>query len=65
MPWSIHSHSHLSLRASKPVMNSLYIYMRSEADCVWYIAVQQATMQCRRRMSPQNLENEMLLLQDL
>ena len=49
---------------TKPVMNS-FTYMRSEADCVWQILCEQATLRDRRFIGSKAAHRVMLIFQDL
>jgi hypothetical protein len=49
---------------AKPVMNS-FTYMRSEADCVWQIAFEQATMRDKNLIGSKAMHRVMLIFQGL
>jgi hypothetical protein len=49
---------------TKRVMVS-FTYMRSEADCVWQIPFEQATLRDRRFIDSKAVHRVMLILQDL
>ena len=49
---------------AKPDMNS-FTYMRSEADCVWQILCEQATLRDRRFIGSQAAHRVILIFQDL
>jgi hypothetical protein len=51
-------------RCAKPDMNS-FTYMRSEADCVWQILCEQATLRDRRFIGSQAAHRVILILQDI